>query len=91
MYSLQYAGPEITWIDGQKPIFSINFQLVSTVLTRDQHLHNLFAHAERLHDIKLGASHPPETETCKILKVCIRNEFHLIQCEYFENKVFSFF
>lgn len=63
-----YAGPEITWIDNQKPIFSVNFQLSSTVLTRDQHLHNLFVHAERLHEPKIASSLPPETETCKILK-----------------------
>ncbi|XP_054285049.1 dedicator of cytokinesis protein 9 [Macrosteles quadrilineatus] len=63
-----YAGPEMTWVDNQKPIFSVSFQLCSTVYTRDQHLQNLFAHAERLHEPKTGASPPPETETCKILK-----------------------
>ncbi|XP_046688590.1 dedicator of cytokinesis protein 9-like [Homalodisca vitripennis] len=63
-----YAGPEVTWIDNQKPIFAVSFQLISTVYSRDQHLQNLFAHAERLHEPKTGASLPPETETCKILK-----------------------
>ncbi|RZF44325.1 hypothetical protein LSTR_LSTR006875 [Laodelphax striatellus] len=63
-----YAGPEISWIDGQKPIFAVNFRLLSTVLTQDHHLHNLFAHAERLHEPKLQVVLPPETETCKILK-----------------------
>lgn len=66
---LQFAGPEITWIDSQKPIFAVCFNLISTVYTKDQHLQNLFAHAERLHEPKTGASLPPETETCKILKV----------------------
>jgi hypothetical protein len=61
------AGPEITWIDGQKPIFTVGFNLYSTVNTKDQHLFNLFVHAERLLDPKPSAL-PSETETCKILK-----------------------
>lgn len=65
----QFGGPEITWIDGQKPIFHVNFRLSSTVLTMDQHLHNLFTHAERLQQPKVSSFLPPETETCKILKV----------------------
>jgi hypothetical protein len=32
-------------------------------------MQNLFAHAERLENSKLTAIIPPETETCKILKV----------------------
>lgn len=66
-YELQNAGPEVTWIDGQKSIFTVGFNLISTVHTRDQHLHNLFIHAERLLDTKPSAL-PAETETCKILK-----------------------
>ncbi|RZC34337.1 dedicator of cytokinesis protein 9 [Asbolus verrucosus] len=61
------AGPEITWIDGQKPIFTVGFNLYSTVNTKDQHLFNLFSHAERLLDPKPSAL-PSEIETCKILK-----------------------
>ncbi|XP_028129258.2 dedicator of cytokinesis protein 9 [Diabrotica virgifera virgifera] len=61
------AGPEINWIDSQKPIFSIGFNLVSTINTKDQHLYNLFNHAERLLDPK-PTSVPSEVETCKILK-----------------------
>ncbi|KAJ8944837.1 hypothetical protein NQ314_009378 [Rhamnusium bicolor] len=61
------AGPEINWVDGQKPIFSIAFNLVSTINTKDQHLFNLFMHAERLLDPKPSAV-PSEGETCKILK-----------------------
>lgn len=64
---LQNAGPEITWIDGQRPIFTVGYNLVSTVNTRDQHLFNLFAHAERLLEPKSSAQ-PSETETCKIIK-----------------------
>nr|CAH7754240.1 unnamed protein product [Callosobruchus chinensis] len=61
------AGPEITWIDSQKPIFTIAFNLVSTINTKDQHLYNLFTHAEKLLDTKPSVV-PAESETCKILK-----------------------
>lgn len=40
---------------------------MSTVNTKDQHLFNLFLHAERLLDLKPTAI-PSESETCKILK-----------------------
>lgn len=64
----QNSGPDIQWIDNQRHLFTVTFRLDSTVLSTDQHLHNLFQHTERLlaHP-KLGA-HPAETETCKILK-----------------------
>ncbi|KAG8037848.1 hypothetical protein G9C98_006059 [Cotesia typhae] len=61
------AGPDITWIDTQRPIFTVSFQLSSTVFTRDPHLHNLFVHAERILDNKLSGI-PSDSETCKILK-----------------------
>ena len=56
------------WIDGQKPIFTVNFQLMSTVVSTDQHLHNLFAHTDRMLEQR-ATSPPSETEICKILKV----------------------
>ena len=43
------------------------FQLNSTVFTRDPHLHNLFAHAERILEMKPSAM-PSDSEACKILK-----------------------
>ncbi|XP_043521247.1 dedicator of cytokinesis protein 9 [Frieseomelitta varia] len=61
------AGPEIIWVDSQRPVFTVAFQLISTVFTRDVHLHNLFAHMERILDTKLGVV-PADSETCKILK-----------------------
>lgn len=61
------AGPDIAWIDGQRPIFTVTFELVSTVNTRDQHLFNLFSHTEKLLDVKPSVL-PSESETCKILK-----------------------
>ncbi|XP_055683113.1 dedicator of cytokinesis protein 9 isoform X1 [Lutzomyia longipalpis] len=64
----QNAGPEIQWIDNQKPLFAVTFRLDSTVLTTDQHLHNLFAHAERLLEQAKPSAIPAESETCKILK-----------------------
>ncbi|XP_022919235.2 dedicator of cytokinesis protein 9 [Onthophagus taurus] len=61
------AGPEITWIDSQRSIFTVEFNLHSTVNTRDQHLYNLFILAERLLNPK-PSSLPQESETCKIIK-----------------------
>ncbi|XP_058447960.1 dedicator of cytokinesis protein 9 isoform X2 [Malaya genurostris] len=62
------SGPDIQWIDNQRPIFTVNFRLDSTVLTTDQHLHNLFVHAERLLEQSKTTVLPAESETCKILK-----------------------
>lgn len=67
LIDFQNAGPEITWIDNQRRIFTVSFNLVSTVNTKDQHLFNLFSHTERLLDSKPTAL-PAESETCKILK-----------------------
>ncbi|XP_058060238.1 dedicator of cytokinesis protein 9 [Anopheles bellator] len=64
----QNAGPDVQWIDNQRPIFTVNFRLDSTVLTTDQHLHNLFLHAERLLEHSKTVAPPDTTETCKILK-----------------------
>ncbi|XP_037029406.1 dedicator of cytokinesis protein 9-like isoform X1 [Bradysia coprophila] len=64
----QNAGPDIQWIDNQKPLFSVTFKLNSTVLTTDQHLHNLFSHTERILQQPKTSAIPAETETCKILK-----------------------
>uniref|UniRef100_A0A0P6E5D7 Dedicator of cytokinesis protein n=2 Tax=Daphnia magna TaxID=35525 RepID=A0A0P6E5D7_9CRUS len=51
-----YAGPEIRWVDGQKPIFQVHLELVSTVTARDQHLHNFFLHMAKLNDTRSIAS-----------------------------------
>lgn len=67
-FSQQNAGPEIQWIDNQRQIFSISFRLESTVLTTDQHLHNLFTHSERLLQQGRLTAMPAESESCKILK-----------------------
>ncbi|XP_038110959.1 dedicator of cytokinesis protein 9 isoform X3 [Culex quinquefasciatus] len=64
----QNSGPDIQWIDNQRPIFTVGFRLDSTVITTDQHLHNLFVHAERLLEQPKTAAQPAESETCKILK-----------------------
>ncbi|XP_061518026.1 dedicator of cytokinesis protein 9 isoform X4 [Anopheles gambiae] len=62
------AGPDVQWIDNQRPIFTVSLRLDSTVLTTDQHLHNLFLHAERLLEHTKTIAPPDTTETCKILK-----------------------
>jgi hypothetical protein len=66
---LQYSGPDILWIDNQRQIFSVNFQLVSTVVTRDQHLHNLFSYTDRMLEHSATPMPHSVTEICKILKV----------------------
>ncbi|XP_055386706.1 dedicator of cytokinesis protein 9 isoform X2 [Condylostylus longicornis] len=62
------CGPEIQWIDNQRQLFTVAFRLDSTVLTSDQHLHNLFAHVERLMEQSKMHAIPAISETCKILK-----------------------
>ncbi|XP_015124186.1 dedicator of cytokinesis protein 11 isoform X2 [Diachasma alloeum] len=63
------SGPDVTWIDAQRPIFTVSFHLTSTIFTRDLHLHNLFVHAEKIIDRKVSSTvMPSDTETCKILK-----------------------
>lgn len=42
---------------------------MSTVVTTDQHLHNLFAHTDRMLEQRATSPLPSETEICKILKV----------------------
>lgn len=66
--SQQNCGPDIQWIDNQRPLYSVGLRLDSTVLTADQHLHNFFAHCERLLEGGKTGALPAETETCKILK-----------------------
>ncbi|XP_032294607.1 dedicator of cytokinesis protein 9 isoform X10 [Drosophila virilis] len=62
------CGPDIQWIDNQRALYSVGLRLDSTVLTSDQHLHNFFAHCERLLEGGKTGALPAETETCKILK-----------------------
>ncbi|KRF81800.1 dedicator of cytokinesis protein 9 isoform X12 [Drosophila virilis] len=64
----QNCGPDIQWIDNQRALYSVGLRLDSTVLTSDQHLHNFFAHCERLLEGGKTGALPAETETCKILK-----------------------
>ena len=54
--TLQYAGPEVRWVDSQKNVFRMSSRLVSSVLTGDQHLHNFFQTTS-------GLMTPPQTPT----------------------------
>lgn len=67
LFFQQNSGPDISWIDNQKPIFNVKFRLNSTVFTTDQHLNNLFAHSEKLLEGVKGII-PSDIETCKVLK-----------------------
>ncbi|XP_061394284.1 dedicator of cytokinesis protein 9 isoform X1 [Musca vetustissima] len=64
----QNCGPEVQWIDNQRPLFAVALRMDSTVHTADQHLHNFFVHCERLLEGGKTTAMPAETETCKILK-----------------------
>uniref|UniRef100_T1J4R8 Dedicator of cytokinesis protein 9 n=1 Tax=Strigamia maritima TaxID=126957 RepID=T1J4R8_STRMM len=61
-----FSGPEIRWVDNQKQLFRVDFRLVSTIYTKDQHLHNFFAHMQRMVESRIPVG---EGETCKNLKV----------------------
>ncbi|XP_028029187.1 dedicator of cytokinesis protein 9 [Bombyx mandarina] len=65
------SGPEIVWIEGEKQLFRCHIVLDSTVATRDNHLHNLFNHAERLvksNSPPTSPSPPPWNDVCNALK-----------------------
>ncbi|XP_050362245.1 dedicator of cytokinesis protein 9 [Nymphalis io] len=65
------TGPEVVWVEGEKPLFRCQLVLDSTVATRDVHLHNLFSQIERL--IKTSSpptspTPPPWHDVCNALK-----------------------
>ncbi|KAI0241477.1 Dedicator of cytokinesis protein 9 [Lamellibrachia satsuma] len=42
------VGPDVRWVDSGRPLFKFNLGLVSTIYTKDQHLHNFFAHCQKM-------------------------------------------
>eukprot|EP00041_Stephanoeca_diplocostata_P038322 m.1498353 g.1498353 ORF g.1498353 m.1498353 type:complete len:2221 (+) comp25203_c0_seq1:290-6952(+) len=53
----QAAGPDIKWIDPNKPLFQVNIRRYSSISTRDQHITNFYATCERFQrDRKLEKS-----------------------------------
>ncbi|GFY79358.1 dedicator of cytokinesis protein 9 [Trichonephila inaurata madagascariensis] len=58
-----FSGPEVRWVDGGKELFKASFILVSTVNSKDHHLHNFFSQCQRLRESKI-----PEIETNNINK-----------------------
>ncbi|GIY02465.1 hypothetical protein CDAR_369792 [Caerostris darwini] len=58
-----FSGPEIRWVDGGKELFKVSFILVSTVNSKDHHLHNFFSQCQRLRESKI-----PEIETNNMSK-----------------------
>ncbi|XP_077077560.1 dedicator of cytokinesis protein 9 isoform X9 [Siphateles boraxobius] len=46
--SKQHTGQEVKWVDGGRPLLKVSTQLVSTVYTQDQHLHNFFHHCQSI-------------------------------------------
>ena len=71
---MKYAGPDIRWVDGQKNLFQVQLELLSTVTARDQHLHNFFLHMAKLNETRSIASLFPtaaELDAHKPLEVII--------------------
>ncbi|XP_051566435.1 dedicator of cytokinesis protein 9 [Myxocyprinus asiaticus] len=46
--SSKHTGQEVKWVDGGRSLLKISTQLVSTVYTQDQHLHNFFHHCQSI-------------------------------------------
>ncbi|KAF4109275.1 hypothetical protein G5714_010348 [Onychostoma macrolepis] len=46
--SKQHTGQEVKWVDSGRPLLKVTTQLVSTVYTQDQHLHNFFHHCQNI-------------------------------------------
>uniref|UniRef100_A0A673HXT0 Dedicator of cytokinesis protein 9-like n=1 Tax=Sinocyclocheilus rhinocerous TaxID=307959 RepID=A0A673HXT0_9TELE len=46
--SKQHTGQEVKWVDSGRPLLKVSTQLVSTVYTQDQHLHNFFHHCQSI-------------------------------------------
>ncbi|XP_051998403.1 dedicator of cytokinesis protein 9-like isoform X2 [Xyrauchen texanus] len=44
--SSKHTVQEVKWVDGGRSLLKISTQLVSTVYTQDQHLHNFFHHCQ---------------------------------------------
>ncbi|XP_075992073.1 dedicator of cytokinesis protein Ziz isoform X1 [Anticarsia gemmatalis] len=65
------SGPEVVWVEAEKQLFRCQLVLDSTVATRDVHLHNLFAQAERVARSSSPATSPappPWSDVCTALK-----------------------
>uniref|UniRef100_A0A8C1ZXU7 Dedicator of cytokinesis 9 n=1 Tax=Cyprinus carpio TaxID=7962 RepID=A0A8C1ZXU7_CYPCA len=46
--SYQDNSSKVKWVDGGRPLLKVSTQLVSTVYTQDQHLHNFFHHCQSI-------------------------------------------
>lgn len=60
-----FSGPDVRMVDSGKELFRVNFKLVSTVYTKDQHLQNFFVHCQKLLENRVLG---PDTETSTLLK-----------------------
>ena len=45
--------PDVKWVDGGKPLFHVNFSLVSSIYTSQTHLHNFFDACDRFRNKKI--------------------------------------
>lgn len=66
--TLASLGTPARWIDGGKPLFRLNLNVVSTVLTQDPGVQVLFKFCEGYYP--QTASAQDEIELCRLLRVC---------------------
>ncbi|XP_048588509.1 dedicator of cytokinesis protein 9 isoform X4 [Nematostella vectensis] len=57
-------GPDVRWVDKEKPLFKANCRLVSTIYTQDPYVNNFFSHCQ-----KFDGSPSSELEKSKMLKL----------------------
>ncbi|XP_074657465.1 dedicator of cytokinesis protein 9-like [Tubulanus polymorphus] len=60
-----FTGPEIKWVDSGKQLFHCDLRLVSTIYTKDVHLHNFFQHCQKTDGMPTPAN---DMETSNKLK-----------------------
>ncbi|XP_070537723.1 dedicator of cytokinesis protein 9-like isoform X3 [Ptychodera flava] len=55
--------PEVKWLESGKPLLKVHNRVVSTVYTKDLHIHNFFSHCQ-----KFDSNKSYDMEMCKLLK-----------------------
>ncbi|KAL1268290.1 hypothetical protein QQF64_033653, partial [Cirrhinus molitorella] len=69
----KHTGQEVKWVDGGRPLLKVSTQLVSTVYTQDQHLHNFFHHYQSIESMGQSGG-----ELIKYLKSLHAMEAHVM-------------
>ncbi|WAR28617.1 DOCK9-like protein [Mya arenaria] len=80
------TASDVKWVDGGKPLFKLKLHLMSTVYTRDPHLHTFFFHCQ-----KMMTSPSPGPDSLNKLKVLekVSNVADAVEQQYLMNSVKS--